>query len=119
MYIYLEANFELAQHHYLRSTDGLAFAAMLVEMHKTRGLKYEVDLFITQVVLQYVLKIFHKKSVKVFLFLYFRGLCMRNISIAQSTFQSYTKLHPAINDEPPYILPLLNFICYLLKILDG
>ncbi|XP_060875331.1 Golgi to ER traffic protein 4 homolog [Metopolophium dirhodum] len=99
-YIYWsEANFELAQHHYLRSTDGLAFAAMLVEMHKTRGLKYEVDLFITQVVLQ--------------------GLCMRNISIAQSTFQSYTKLHPAINDEPPYILPLLNFICYLLKILDG
>jgi len=55
MYTYLEANFELAQHHYLRSTDGLAFAAMLVEMHKTRGLKYEVDLFITQVVLQYVL----------------------------------------------------------------
>jgi len=54
MYSYLEANFELAQHHYLRSTDGLAFAAMLVEMHKTRGLKYEVDLFITQVVLQYV-----------------------------------------------------------------
>lgn len=54
IYTHLEANFALAQHHYLRSTDGLAFAAMLVEMHKTRGLKYEVDLFITQVVLQYV-----------------------------------------------------------------
>lgn len=54
IYINLEANFALAQHHYLRSTDGLAFAAMLVEMHKTRGLKYEVDLFITQAVLQYV-----------------------------------------------------------------
>lgn len=43
---------------------------------------------------------------------------MRNKIIAQSTFQSYTKLHPAINDEPPYILPLLNFLCFLLKILD-
>lgn len=93
---------------------------MLVEMHKTRGLKYEVDLFITQAVLQYVFK---KKPMKnkytCLYFFYFRGLCMRNISMAQSTFQSYTKLHPAINDEPPYILPLLNFICYLLKILDG
>lgn len=48
----------------------------------------------------------------------FRGLCVRNKIIAQSTFQSYTKLHPAINDEPPYILPLLNFLCFLLKILD-
>lgn len=62
-YTYLETNFALAQHHYLRSTDGLAFAAMLVEMHTTRGLKYEVDLFITQVVLQYVFKKSHKKSV--------------------------------------------------------
>lgn len=53
------------------------------------------------------------------MFLYFRGLCVRNKIIAQSTFQSYTKLHPAINDEPPYILPLLNFLCFLLKILDG
>lgn len=43
---------------------------------------------------------------------------MRNKIIAQSTFQSYTKLHPAINNEPPYILPLLNFLCFLLKILD-
>jgi len=48
----------------LRSTDGLAFAAMLVEMHKTRGLKYEVDLFITQVVLQYVFKKSHKNQFK-------------------------------------------------------
>jgi len=61
MYTYLETNFALAQHHYLRSSDGLAFAAMLVEMHTTRGLKYEVDLFITQVVLQYVFKKSHKK----------------------------------------------------------
>lgn len=68
VFTHLEANFALAQHHYLRSTDGLAFAAMLVEMHKTRGLKYEVDLFITQVVLQYVLNKFHKNRYKYFYF---------------------------------------------------
>ncbi|XP_050524169.1 Golgi to ER traffic protein 4 homolog isoform X2 [Daktulosphaira vitifoliae] len=94
-----ESNYSSAQYHYLRSTDGIGFAAMLVELHKTRGFKHEVDLFIAQVVLQ--------------------GLCVRNKIIAQTTFQSYTKLHPAINDKPPYILPLLNFICFLLKILDG
>lgn len=59
---YLETNFALAQHHYLRSSDGLAFAAMLVEMHRTRGLKYEVDLFITQIVLQYVFIKSHKNQ---------------------------------------------------------
>jgi len=73
MYTYLEANFELAQHHYLRSTDGLAFAAMLVEMHKTRGLKYEVDLFITQVVLQYVFKNSIKNRFSYFYFFILEG----------------------------------------------
>lgn len=43
---------------------------------------------------------------------------MRNKIIAQSTFLSYTKLHPLINDEPPYIWPLLNFLCFLFKIID-
>lgn len=99
-YVYWsEANYASAQYHYLRSSDGLGFAAMLVELHRTRGFKHEVDLFIAQVVLQ--------------------GLCVRNKIIAQATFQSYTKLHPAINDEPPYMLPLLNFLCFLLKILDS
>ncbi|VVC45343.1 Tetratricopeptide-like helical domain,Uncharacterised protein family UPF0363 [Cinara cedri] len=99
-YVYWsESNYSSAQYHYLRSSDGLGFAAMLVELHRTRGFKHEVDLFIAQVVLQ--------------------GLCVRNKIIAQSTFQSYTKLHPAINDEPPFILPLLNFLCFLLKILDS
>jgi len=52
MLTYLESNYTSAQHHYLRSSDGLGFAAMLVELHRTRGYKHEVDLFIAQVVLQ-------------------------------------------------------------------
>lgn len=51
-YSCLESNYSSAQYHYLRSSDGLGFAAMLVELHRTRGFKHEVDLFITQVVLQ-------------------------------------------------------------------
>jgi hypothetical protein len=49
---FLEFNYTSAQYHYLRSSDGLGFAAMLVELHRTRGFKHEVDLFIAQVVLQ-------------------------------------------------------------------
>lgn len=52
IFTYLETNYSSAQHHYLRSSDGLGFAAMLVELHRTRGFKHEVDLFIAQVVLQ-------------------------------------------------------------------
>jgi len=52
IFTYLEFNYTSAQYHYLRSSDGLGFAAMLVELHRTRGFKHEVDLFIAQVVLQ-------------------------------------------------------------------
>lgn len=51
-FTHLESNYASAQYHYLRSSDGLGFAAMLVELHRSRGFKHEVDLFIAQVVLQ-------------------------------------------------------------------
>ncbi|KAG8040568.1 hypothetical protein G9C98_002564 [Cotesia typhae] len=34
---------------------------------------------------------------------------------AQEAFDSYTSRHPKINNEPPYLLPLLNFLFFLLK----
>ncbi|XP_054282144.1 Golgi to ER traffic protein 4 homolog [Macrosteles quadrilineatus] len=95
-----EKNFVLARYHFLHSRDGAGFATMLVELHRTRGFATEVDLFIAQVVLQY--------------------LCLHNKHTANVAFQSYTTQHPAIVDKgPPYILPLLNFIFFLLKTVES
>lgn len=87
----------MARHHYLHSSDGCGFAMMLIELHLTKGYTLEIDLFITQVVLQY--------------------LCLEKLSIAHDAFECYTSKHPNIIG-PPYIWPLLNFICFLLQIID-
>lgn len=94
-----EKNYVLARYHFLRSTDGSGFATMLIELHKTRGYACEIDLFIAQVVLQY--------------------LCLHNKRTATVAFQSYTSQHPNIDKGPPYILPLLNFIWFLLKVIES
>uniref|UniRef100_A0A1B6MMB8 Golgi to ER traffic protein 4 homolog n=1 Tax=Graphocephala atropunctata TaxID=36148 RepID=A0A1B6MMB8_9HEMI len=94
-----EKNYVLAKYHFLYSCDGTGFATMLVELHRTRGFATEVDLFIAQVVLQY--------------------LCLQNQQTANIAFQSYTTQHPAIAKGPPYILPLLNFIFFLLKTIES
>ncbi|XP_015122743.1 Golgi to ER traffic protein 4 homolog [Diachasma alloeum] len=90
-----EKNYTLAKQHFIYSHDGAGCAAMLVEIHQQRGYSNEVDLFIAQVVLQY--------------------LCLRNASAAQEALDSYTSRHPKINNGPPYLLPLLNFLSFLLK----
>jgi len=94
-----EKNYVLARYHFLHSRDGAGFATMLVELHRTRGFSTEVDLFIAQVVLQY--------------------LCLQNKQTASMAFNSYTTQHPAIDKGPPYILPLLNFIFFLLKTVES
>lgn len=73
---------------------------MLVELHVTKGLKSEIDLFIAQAVFQF--------------------LCLRNIQMAAETFDKYTASHPTIKNEkgPPYILPLLNFLWFLLRAVE-
>nr|CAD7434381.1 unnamed protein product [Timema monikensis] len=93
-----ERNFAMARHHFLYSTDGFGCASLLVEIHKMRGYAAEVDLFIAQAVLQY--------------------LCLQNMSTAQAAFHCYTSQHPNIKRGPPYILPLLNFIWFLLKAVE-
>lgn len=93
-----QGNYTAARYHYLHSSDGCGFATMLVELHITKGYSNEIDLFIAQVVLQY--------------------LCLKKKNIAYDAFESYTSQHPNIKG-PPYLLPLLNFICFLLKIIES
>jgi len=93
-----EKNYMLARRHFLRSYDGSGFATMLVEIHRSTGYTTEVDLFIAQVVLQ--------------------CLCLENKKTAVIAFQCYTTQHPYIHKGPPYLLPLLNFIWFLLQLLD-
>lgn len=73
---------------------------MLIELHVTKGFKSEIDLFIAQAILQL--------------------LCLRNIQMATETFDKYTAKHPTIknNKGPPYILPLLNFLWFLLRAVE-
>lgn len=73
-------------------------AAMLVELHNLKGYPSEIDLFIAQAVLQY--------------------LCLQNKKTAAVAFSSYTTQHPNIKTGPPYLLPLLNFIWFLLKAIE-
>ncbi|XP_043260353.1 Golgi to ER traffic protein 4 homolog [Colletes gigas] len=93
-----EKNYIMARQHFIYSRDGSGCAAMLVELHEQRGYTNEVDLFIAQAVLQY--------------------LCLQNTAAAQEVFNSYTSRHPKINSGPPYILPLLNFLFFLLKTIE-
>lgn len=55
-------------------------------------------------------------SVIIVLFFY-RYLCLKKKNTANDAFESYTTQHPNIKG-PPFLLPLLNFICFLLKIIE-
>ena len=77
---------------------------MLVEYSTSGGFPSEVDLFITQAVLQY--------------------LCLSNLPTATVAFKIYTANHPGIrasepvsNPRPPFLMPLLNFVWFLLELL--
>ncbi|XP_026751846.1 Golgi to ER traffic protein 4 homolog [Galleria mellonella] len=95
-----EKKYTAAHKHFLHSSDGAAYANMLVELHTTKGLKSEIDLFIAQAVLQF--------------------LCLRNIQMATETFDKYTESHPTIKNDkgPPYLFPLLNFLWFLLRAIE-
>lgn len=95
-----EKKYSIAHRHFLHSKDGSAYANMLIELHTTKGLKSEIDLFIAQAVLQ--------------------CLCLRNIHLATEAFKKYTASHPTIKNEkgPPYLFPLLNFLWFLLKAVE-
>ncbi|GFO06780.1 Golgi to er traffic protein 4 homolog [Plakobranchus ocellatus] len=94
-----EQNYPQARYHYIHSCDGEGCAQLLVEFHTSHGYSSEVDMFITQAVLQY--------------------LCLQNKTTASLCFELYTQKHPAIDKGPPFGLPLLNFIWLLLIALEG
>lgn len=95
-----EKKFTSAHRHFLHSSDGVTYANMLIELHTTKGLKSEIDLFIAQAVLQ--------------------CLCLRNIQMATEAFNKYTGSHPTIKNDkgPPYLFPLLNFLWFLLRAIE-
>ncbi|KAK3739992.1 hypothetical protein RRG08_005264 [Elysia crispata] len=94
-----ERNYLQARYHYIHSSDGEGCAQLLVEFHTNHGYSSEVDMFITQAVLQY--------------------LCLQNKTTASLCFEIYTQKHPAIDKGPPFGMPLLNFIWLLLIALEG
>lgn len=89
-----ETNYHMARYHFIRSDDMKSFGSMLVEVQVELGFRSEIDLFITQAVLQL--------------------LCIRNSTVASSLFDSYIEDHPLLSNGPPYKYPLLNFTWLLL-----
>jgi len=93
-----EKNYKDSRYHYLRSYDGRSFAIMLIEAHQSFGYPSEIDLFIAQTVLQYLL--------------------LRNFHTAYLVFVTYVEQHPKIRQPPPgpfnQLYPMLNFLWFLL-----
>ncbi|KAF8774179.1 Golgi to ER traffic protein 4 like protein [Argiope bruennichi] len=96
--LWKEKNYQQSRYHFIHSTDGHGCATMLIEYHSTKGYPSEVDLFIAQTVLQY--------------------LCLKNKSTASTAFHTYTEKHPAVSSGFPYLLPLLNFLQFLLQAIE-
>ncbi|XP_011496018.1 PREDICTED: Golgi to ER traffic protein 4 homolog isoform X2 [Ceratosolen solmsi marchali] len=94
-----EKNYTSARQHFLYTKDGSGCALMLIELHQQQGYSNEMDLFITQTVLQY--------------------LCLKNKSTADEAFKSFINKHPKIKGGPPFLLPLLNFSFFLLKTIES
>lgn len=93
-----EQNFEQARYHYLLSKDGVGCAKILIQL-SAKAFNSEADLVIVQVVLNL--------------------LILKEKDTALVTFNTYTKLHPKIRTGgPPYSKPLLNFLYFLLNIID-
>ncbi|XP_012494516.1 PREDICTED: Golgi to ER traffic protein 4 homolog isoform X1 [Propithecus coquereli] len=97
--LWKEQNYCESRYHFLHSADGEGCAHMLVEYSTSRGFRSEVDMFVAQAVLQF--------------------LCLKNKSSASVVFTTYTQKHPSIEDGPPFVEPLLNFIWFLLLAVDG
>lgn len=84
----------MARYHFIRSDDMENLGSMLVEIQVELGYKSEIDLFVTQAVLQV--------------------LCLRNLTVANALFQNYLIQHPLLDSSPPFKYPLLNFTWMLL-----
>jgi golgi to ER traffic protein 4 len=112
-----EKNYFLARFHFMHSPDGRNCAKMLVELHVARGFSNEIDLFITQAVLQWDF-IFLDVEISTNDYI-FRYLCLQNKNAAILAFTSYTANHPNImKKNPPFLMPMLNFLWFLLQAIE-
>lgn len=94
-----EKDYESARQHFIHTSDGTQCASFLIEYHIVSGFPGEIDLFVTQAVLQF--------------------LCLQNTLTANNTFVGYTSKHPGIQRKNhPFKQPLLNFIAFLLIIIE-
>lgn len=66
----------MARFHFIRSNDMENLGSMLVEIQVECGYQSEIDLFVTQAVLQI--------------------LCIRNLSVANALFSNYLDHHPLL-----------------------
>jgi len=97
--LWKEMNYQESFYHFLRSMDGTDFSEFLIEYHVKKGYSSEIDLFIAQAVLQL--------------------LCLENKVSATIVFFNYTERHPDISKGPPFFLPLLNFLWFLLLTVES
>jgi len=72
---------------------------MLIEFHLAHGFPSEIDLFIAQTVFQY--------------------LCKKNTKAAYDAFTTYIQEHPKLQINAAINYPLLNYIYFLLKIVES
>lgn len=93
-----EKNYENARSHYFLSKDGRGCANVLIQISLV-AYNSEIDLVLAQSVLNL--------------------LVLKEKLTARETFDSYTNQHPAIRtSSPPYRTPLLNFLYFLLHLID-
>jgi len=94
-----EGNYASARENFVHCYEGEKYARFLIEYHVTAGYPGEIDLFVTQAVLQI--------------------LCLQKIPVANILFFTYTMKHPGIKRrDKPYKQPLLNFIAFLLLAIE-
>uniref|UniRef100_F6VKW3 Golgi to ER traffic protein 4 homolog n=1 Tax=Ciona intestinalis TaxID=7719 RepID=F6VKW3_CIOIN len=90
-----EKMFRDSRQHFLYSDDGQKFGEMLKEFVILCGRPEEIDLFLTQAVLQL--------------------LCIKCEKAAEDMFNTYTKIISKISPGPPYNYPIINFLFFLLR----
>lgn len=88
-----------ARKHILLSKEGVTSGRMLVAFSTTSAYKSEIDLLITQFILQ--------------------QLCtLKEPDVSEVTFKTYTLNHPEIKrSAPPFNLALLNFLWFLIELI--
>lgn len=134
-----------ARYHFIHSASSLSHgpppgteaATLLIQYHVTSGLKNEVDLFVTQFILQLLAikpalisspsvsgtPVSNSPGVKTLNDLSLaldESLPLRSAqhSLAVITLKTYTSQHPSIRkNQPPFEFPLINFIWFLVLLL--